>query len=156
MSKTSNGAQAPNFQALNTEGTVVTHANYRDKWLILYFYPKDNTPGCTTEAIDFTHLLPEFHKLGARVVGVSPDSVASHCKFITKQNLQIELLSDPNHEMAEVFGVWQLKKFMGKEYMGVVRSTFAIDPQGYLAQSWPSVKVKGHAAAVLAWLTTQP
>jgi thioredoxin-dependent peroxiredoxin len=156
MYKIPPGAPAPVFQALDLASTSVTKADYAGQWLVLYFYPKDNTPGCTTEAIDFTNLLPEFQKLGARVVGVSPDSVASHCKFIAKQNLQIELLSDPEHQMAEAFGIWQLKKFMGKEYMGIVRSTFVIDAQGNLAHSWPSVKVKGHAAAVLEWLASQP
>jgi thioredoxin-dependent peroxiredoxin len=156
MSQTSNGSPAPLFQAIDIDGNIVTNQKYLGQWLVLYFYPKDNTPGCTTEAIDFTQLLPEFQKLGAQVVGVSPDSTASHCKFIAKQNLAIELLSDPEHQMAEAFGIWQLKKFMGKEYMGIVRSTFAIDPQGKIVQSWPSVKVKGHAAAVLEWLTTQP
>jgi thioredoxin-dependent peroxiredoxin len=87
-------------------------------------------------------------------LGVSTDSVATHCKFIAKQQLQIELLSDPEHQMVEAFGMWQLKKFMGKEYMGIVRSTFIIDPQGKIAHIWPKVKVKGHAAEVLAWLTT--
>jgi thioredoxin-dependent peroxiredoxin len=86
-------------------------------------------------------------------VGVSTDSVATHGKFIAKQHLQVELLSDPDHQMVEAFGMWQLKKFMGKEYMGIVRSTFIIDPQGKIAYIWPKVKVKGHAAEVLAWLT---
>jgi thioredoxin-dependent peroxiredoxin len=156
MSKILIGAKAPSCSMTNTAGTPVTIEDYTGQWLVLYFYPKDNTPGCTTEAIDFTQLLPEFQKLGAKVVGVSPDSVATHCKFIAKQNLQIELLSDPEHQMAEAYGVWQLKKFMGKEYMGIVRSTFAINPQGNLAQIWPKVKVKGHAAAVLEWLANQP
>jgi thioredoxin-dependent peroxiredoxin len=156
MSKPLIGSPAPSFSGTNTASEPVTIANYAGQWLVLYFYPKDNTPGCTTEAIDFTQLLPEFQKLGAKVVGVSPDSVATHCKFIAKQSLQIELLSDPDHQMAEAYGVWQLKKFMGKEYMGIVRSTFVIDAQGNLAQIWPSVKVKGHAAAVLEWLTHQP
>jgi thioredoxin-dependent peroxiredoxin len=156
MSKLLIGTKAPSCSTTNTAGAPITIEDYAGQWLVLYFYPKDNTPGCTTEAIDFTQLLPEFQKLGAKVVGVSPDSVATHCKFIAKQNLQIELLSDPDHQMAEAYGVWQLKKFMGKEYMGIVRSTFAIDPQGNLAQIWPKVKVKGHAAAVLEWLANQP
>jgi thioredoxin-dependent peroxiredoxin len=143
---------APPFQLANQSAEMVGLSDFSGQWLILYFYPKDNTPGCTTEAVDFTSLLPEFAKLGATVVGVSPDSAASHSKFITKKNLQITLLSDPDHQVAEVYGVWQLKKFMGKEYMGIVRSTFAIDPQGNVALIWPQVKVKEHAAAVLEWL----
>lgn len=146
---------APSFQLANQSTEMVSLSDFQGKWLILYFYPKDNTPGCTTEAVDFTALLPEFAKLGAAVVGVSPDSVTSHSKFITKKNLQITLLSDPDHQVAETYGVWQLKKFMGKEYMGIVRSTFAIDPQGNIAFIWTPVKVKDHAAAVLEWLKQQ-
>jgi thioredoxin-dependent peroxiredoxin len=143
---------APSFQLANQSAEMVSLSDFQGQWLILYFYPKDNTPGCTTEAMDFTSLFPEFVQLGAKVVGVSPDSAASHSKFITKKNLQITLLSDPDHQVAEAYGVWQLKKFMGKEYMGIVRSTFAIDPQGNIALIWPQVKVKEHAAAVLEWL----
>jgi thioredoxin-dependent peroxiredoxin len=144
---------APTFQLVNQSEKLIDLSSFGGQWIILYFYPKDSTPGCTTEAVDFTALLPEFTQLGATVIGISPDSAASHHKFIAKQNLQITLLSDPDHQVAEAYGVWQLKKFMGKEYMGVVRSTFAIDPQGKVAQTWPKVKVKGHAAAVLEWLT---
>jgi thioredoxin-dependent peroxiredoxin len=154
MTQLSIGSAVPAFQALNLADRPVTGQDYQGAWWVLYFYPKDNTPGCTTEAIDFTQLLPDFQALGAKIVGVSTDSVATHCKFIAKQQLQIELLSDPDHQMVEAFGMWQLKKFMGKEYMGIVRSTFIIDPQGKIAHLWPKVKVKGHAAEVLAWLTT--
>jgi thioredoxin-dependent peroxiredoxin len=143
---------APSFQLVNQAEKYINLSDFRDQWLILYFYPKDNTPGCTTEALDFTAALPEFTALGATVVGVSTDTVATHGKFIAKQNLQIMLLSDPDHQVAEAYGVWQLKKFMGKEYMGIVRSTFAISPQGKVAQIWPKVKVKGHTMAVLEWL----
>jgi peroxiredoxin Q/BCP len=143
---------APTFQLANQAEEIINLSDFRGQWLILYFYPKDNTPGCTTEAVDFTSLHTEFTKLGATIVGVSPDSAASHSKFITKKDLQITLLSDPDHQVAEAYGVWQLKKFMGKEYMGIVRSTFAIDPQGNVALIWPQVKVKEHAAAVLEWL----
>jgi thioredoxin-dependent peroxiredoxin len=146
------GAPAPTLQLLDSNNQTVTIPDQAHSWTILYFYPKDNTPGCTTEAIDFTNLLPEFQQLGARVVGVSPDSVTSHGKFITKHSLTIQLLSDPDHIAAEAYGVWQLKKFMGKEYMGIVRSTFAIDPQGHLAQAWPKVSVKNHGVNVLKWL----
>ena len=143
---------APPFKLVNQSEEMITLSDFQGQWLVLYFYPKDNTPGCTTEALDFTNLLPEFTQLGATIVGVSPDSVASHGKFIAKKILKIILLSDPDHQVAEAYGVWQLKKFMGKEYMGIVRSTFAIGPQGNIAFIWPQVKVKDHAAAVLEWL----
>jgi peroxiredoxin Q/BCP len=143
---------APPFQLVDRADRTVNLADFRGQWLVLYFYPKDDTPGCTTEAIDFTALLPEFTELKATVVGISPDSVLSHNKFCAKHQLQVTLLSDPEHQVAETYGVWQLKKFMGKEYLGIVRSTFVIDPQGNIAQTWLKVKVKGHAAAVLEWL----
>jgi thioredoxin-dependent peroxiredoxin len=152
MSSLAVDQSAPSFQLVNQAEKPINLSDFNGQWLILYFYPKDNTPGCTTEALDFTAALPEFTALGATVVGVSTDTVATHGKFIAKQNLQIMLLSDPNHQVAEAYGVWQLKKFMGKEYMGIVRSTFAISPQGKVAQIWSKVKVKGHAMAVLEWL----
>jgi len=124
-------------------------ADFAGQWLVLYFYPKDNTPGCTTEAIDFTALSPQFQQLNAVILGVSPDSEKSHCRFIEKHNLTIQLLSDPDHQLAEIYQVWGLKKFMGKEYMGIKRSTFLIDPQGNIAYIWSNVKVKAHAEAVL-------
>jgi peroxiredoxin Q/BCP len=117
--------------------------------LVLYFYPKDNTPGCSTEAIDFTALSPQFQQLNAVIIGVSPDSEKSHCRFIEKHNLTIQLLSDTEHQLAEIYQVWGLKKFMGKEYMGIKRATFLIDPQGNIAYIWSNVKVKAHAEAVL-------
>ena len=120
--------------------------------MVLYFYPKDNTPGCTTEAIEFTSKLAEFRSLNAQVIGISPDSTASHGKFIDKHHLEIILLSDPEHQVAEQYHVWQLKKFMGKEYMGIVRSTFLIDPTGNIAHIWSNVRVKNHADNVLARL----
>ena len=124
-------------------------ADFAGQWLVLYFYPKDNTPGCSTEAIDFTALSPQFQQLNAVILGVSPDSEKSHCRFIEKHNLTIQLLSDPDHQLAEIYQVWGLKKFMGKEYMGIRRSTFLIDPQGNIAYIWSNVKVKAHAEAVL-------
>lgn len=147
-----NGQAAPNFSLNNAQGEIRTLADFADRWLILYFYPKDNTPGCTTEALDFTALKPEFDQLNAAIAGVSTDSEKSHERFITKKELTIELLSDPDHQTAEAYGIWQLKKFMGKEYMGIVRSTFIIDPQGKIAHSWLKVKVKDHAQAVLETL----
>jgi peroxiredoxin Q/BCP len=143
------GQPAPNFSAINQDGNQVNLSDFSAQWLVLYFYPKDDTPGCTTEAKDFTELSPEFSKLGAKIIGVSTDSVKSHCKFISKHNLSITLLSDPEHQLAETYGIWQLKKFMGKEYMGIVRSTFLISPGGNIAYVWGNVKTKGHAQAVL-------
>jgi thioredoxin-dependent peroxiredoxin len=146
------GTSAPEFTAPDKSGTNVSLQDFSGQWLVLYFYPKDNTPGCTTEAIDFTAKLAEFAAINAKIVGISPDSIAAHDKFITKHQLGIILLSDPEHQIAENYGVWQLKKFMGKEYMGIVRSTFIIDPTGKIAQIWSNVRVKNHADTVLAKL----
>jgi thioredoxin-dependent peroxiredoxin len=143
------GQSAPEFTAIDLEGKHSSLKDFNSQWLVLYFYPKDNTPGCTTEAIEFTNKLPQFQSLNAQVVGISPDSIASHGKFITKHNLEIILLSDTEHQIAEDYGVWQLKKFMGKEYMGIVRSTFLIDPSGTIAQIWSNVRVKNHVDTVL-------
>jgi thioredoxin-dependent peroxiredoxin len=146
------GMSAPEFTAPDKAGTNISLQDFEGQWLVLYFYPKDNTPGCTTEAIDFTAKLADFAALNAKIVGMSPDSIAAHDKFITKHNLGIILLSDPEHQIAEQYNVWQLKKFMGKEYMGIVRSTFLIDPTGKIAQIWSNVRVKNHADTVLAKL----
>jgi peroxiredoxin Q/BCP len=143
------GQPAPEFTAKDQNGDEVSLANYQGSWLVLYFYPKDNTPGCTTEAQDFTKYAQQFQELGAAILGVSPDSEQSHCKFIDKHCLSIKLLSDPEHQVIESYGVWRLKKFMGKEYMGVVRSTFLIDPDGKIAQVWDKVRVKAHVEKVL-------
>ncbi len=143
---------APEFSAIDADGNTKSLKDFAGKWLVFYFYPKDNTPGCTTEAKDFTELQSNFTDVGAPLVGVSTASNTSHCKFIDKQGLSITLLSDPEHQVAEAYGVWQLKKFMGKEYMGVVRSTFLINPQGAIAHIWTKVKVKGHAGDVLTKL----
>lgn len=144
-----NGTKAPGFSLMNADEHPVELADFRGKWLVLYFYPKDNTPGCTTEALDFTALKGEFEKAGAVIAGVSPDSTKRHQNFIAKKDLTIELLSDPEHQALETYGVWQLKKNYGREYMGVVRSTFLIDPEGNIEKTWKKVKVKGHAEAVL-------
>lgn len=144
------GQPAPSFSASNQDDKTLNLFDFQGSWLILYFYPKDNTPGCTTEAIDFSQKQAEWENLNVKVLGVSPDSVKSHCKFIEKHSLALQLLSDPDHEVAESYGVWGLKKFMGKEYMGIIRSTFLIDPSGNITYVWPSVKVKGHVESVLA------
>ncbi|MFM7881442.1 MAG: thioredoxin-dependent thiol peroxidase [Microcystis panniformis] len=143
------GQKAPEFATPNQRGEISKLADFAGQWLVLYFYPKDNTPGCTTEAIAFTALSPQFQQLNAVILGVSPDSENSHCRFIEKHNLTIQLLSDTEHQLAEIYQVWGLKKFMGKEYMGIKRSTFLIDPQGNIAYIWSNVKVKAHAEAVL-------
>ena len=143
------GQKAPEFATPNQRSEISKLADFAGQWLVLYFYPKDNTPGCSTEAIDFTALSPQFQQLNAVILGVSPDSEKSHCRFIEKHNLTIQLLSDTEHQLAEIYQVWGLKKFMGKEYMGIKRSTFLIDPQGNIAYIWSNVKVKAHAEAVL-------
>jgi peroxiredoxin Q/BCP len=143
---------APTFAAPNAQGQTISLADFVDQWLILYFYPKDNTPGCTTEAIGFSEKQSEFAQLNANIVGVSPDSTASHGKFIDKHHLTIELISDPDHTIAEAYGAWGLKKFMGKEYMGIIRSTFLINPTGNVAKSWSNVRVKGHVEKVIETL----
>ncbi|PSF37821.1 thioredoxin-dependent thiol peroxidase [Aphanothece hegewaldii CCALA 016] len=149
------GQQAPDFSLSNQDGKLVSLNDFLSSWLILYFYPKDDTPGCTTEAKDFTELTPDFNRLGAKIIGISPDSEKSHCRFIEKHSLSIQLLSDPEHKIAEIYGVWGLKKFMGKEYMGIIRSTFLLDPNGCVAYIWKNVKTKGHAANVLKILKDQ-
>lgn len=143
------GEKAPSFSATNQDGESVKLEDFQSNWLILYFYPKDDTPGCTVEAKDFSEYSAKFDALGAKILGVSPDSEKSHCKFIKKHNLSIELISDPEHQVCFSYSVWQLKKFMGKEYMGVVRSTFLIAPDGTLAHTWSNVRTKGHVEKVL-------
>ncbi len=146
------GEKAPDFSAPNQDSHQVSLGDFSNRWIVLYFYPKDDTPGCTTEAKDFTELDQDFSKLNAKVLGVSVDTEKTHCKFINKHNLSITLLSDPEHQVADAYGAWRLKKFMGKEYMGVERSTFLIAPDQTIAYIWAKVKAKGHAVAVLAQL----
>ena len=146
------GEKAPSFGATNQDGDLVQLEDFQSNWLVLYFYPKDDTPGCTVEAKDFSEYSPQFDALEAKILGVSPDSEKSHCKFINKHNLSIQLLSDYEHQVCFSYGVWQLKKFMGKEYMGVVRSTFLIAPDGTLSHIWSNVRTKGHAEKVLSKL----
>jgi peroxiredoxin Q/BCP len=130
-------------------GTQATLADYAGKWLVLYFYPKDSTPGCTTEGIDFNALLPKFRKLGAEILGVSRDSLKSHQNFCEKQGFKFDLVSDPDEKLCKAFDVIKPKKLYGREYVGIERSTFLIDPQGVVRQAWRPVKVPGHAQAVL-------
>ena len=121
----------------------------RGKWVVLYFYPRDDTSGCTQEAIDFTTFLPDFSEQNAVIIGISPDSPQSHVKFIKKHRLRIELLSDPSHEVLRAYGAWGKKKHYGREYEGVIRTTFLIDADGIIRGKWEKVKVGGHAPAVL-------
>ena len=142
------GTQAPDFSLKNQGEEETRLSGFKGKWVVLYFYPKDNTPGCTIEANDFTKYLKDFSKLNAVILGASPDSCQSHVKFVKDQKLKIALLSDPEHKVIETYGAWQLKQNYGKEYWGVVRSTVLIDPDGKVAYHWKSVKADGHAEAV--------
>ncbi len=142
------GVTAPEFCVPNQDEEEICLRDIKGSWIILYFYPKDNTPGCTTQACGFTEALPNFEALDAMILGVSPDSPKKHRNFIEKKSLKITLLSDEEKELCGAYGVWQLKKFMGKEYMGVVRSTFIINPEGVIAAQWSKVKVKGHVEEV--------
>jgi peroxiredoxin Q/BCP len=146
------GDKVPDFCLPNQDEEEICLRDIKGKWIVLYFYPKDNTPGCTTEACEFTEAEPDFSKLDAIILGVSPDSPKKHRNFIEKKELGITLLSDEDKEVCNLFGVWQLKKMCGREYMGVVRSTFIINPDGYIDASWEKVRVKGHVEAVKAKL----
>ncbi len=143
------GDKAPDFCLPDQNSEKVCLKDFKGKNVVLYFYPRDNTAGCKQEAVDFTSLKNEFEKNGAVILGVSKDSVASHQKFIEKADLTITLLADPELKVIQAFDVWQLKKFMGKENMGTVRTTFLIDSGGNIIQIWNNVRVKGHAEAVL-------
>ena len=142
------GKKAKDFCLPNQDEVDICLRDLKGKWVVLYFYPKDNTPGCTTEACDFTQNLPSFEELDAVVLGVSPDSPKKHRNFIEKKDLKITLLSDEDKKVLQEYGVWQLKKMCGREYMGVVRTTYLIDPDGKVAYRWDKVKVKGHVEAV--------
>ncbi len=131
------------------DGRRTRLADYRGHWLVLYFYPKDNTPGCTTEGLDFNARLAAFEKLGAKVLGVSRDSVKTHANFAAKQGFAFDLVSDADEALCRAFGVIQMKKNYGREYEGIVRSTFLINPAGEIHARWQPVKVAGHAEAVL-------
>ncbi len=136
------GSIAPDFCAPNQDDVEICLRDIKGNWIVLYFYPRDNTPGCTTQACDFTASMPEFDDLDATILGVSPDTPAKHRNFIEKQKLSITLLADTEKKMCEDYGVWQLKKFMGRESMGVVRTTFIINPAGEIAAIWDKVSVR--------------
>ncbi|AOV06847.1 thioredoxin-dependent thiol peroxidase [Sporosarcina ureilytica] len=148
------GKKAPFFSLRNENGELVSLEDFaNEKYVVLYFYPKDSTPGCTTQACDFRDNYEDFSKLNAVILGVSPDNEASHQKFIGKHGLPFSLLIDDEHEVAEQYGVWKLKKMFGREFMGIERSTFLINPQGDVVKEWRKVRVKGHIDEALETLT---
>ncbi|HVX94357.1 MAG TPA: peroxiredoxin [Polyangia bacterium] len=142
------GKKAPALSVPDQDGKVVKLDEYAGQWLVLYFYPNDDTPGCTTEACDFTNGLKDFEKLDAVVVGCSPNSEESHRKFIAKYKLKVRLLSDPEHKVLEKYGAWGEKVLYGKKSVGVIRSTVVIDPEGKVVHHWGRVKAAGHAEQV--------
>jgi peroxiredoxin Q/BCP len=144
------GDKAPDFDLPTESGVNVKLSRLKGKPVVLYFYPKDDTSGCTLEAKEFTRLAKDFRKAGVEVIGVSPDSVESHQKFHKKYDLSVRLAADADKEVANAYGVWAEKSMYGRKYMGVERSTFLIDNQGRIARSWRKVKVPGHAEEVLA------
>lgn len=146
------GQAVPDFELKNQHGDTVKLSDYKGKHVVLYFYPKDNTPGCTTQACDFRDKHESFQGLDAVILGVSPDSEQSHQKFIEKHDLPFELLVDEDKVLAEQYGVWQLKKNFGKEYMGIVRSTFIIDKDGVLRKEYRKVSVDGHVEEALNFI----
>ena len=144
------GAKAPAFELPRDGGGTVSRKDFKGKKLVIYFYPKADTPGCTRESIDFSKLRTEFQKAGTEILGVSADSVATQDKFKKKHDLKIALLSDETHKMLEAYGVWGKKSMYGKTFVGITRTTFLIDPDGRIARIWPKVRVDGHAAEALA------
>ncbi|WP_020592748.1 thioredoxin-dependent thiol peroxidase [Kiloniella laminariae] len=142
------GDKAPDFTAPLNGGDELSLSSLRGQIVVLYFYPKDSTPGCTTQACDFRDALPDFSKLDARVIGVSKDSVKRHDNFIAKNELNFPLVSDESGAICEAYGVWTLKKLYGKEYMGIERATFLIDAEGVIRRIWHKVKVSGHVKEV--------
>ncbi|WP_346911184.1 thioredoxin-dependent thiol peroxidase [uncultured Roseibium sp.] len=149
MSELTIGDSAPDFELEGDGGSKISLSALSGSPVVVYFYPKDDTPGCTKEAIAFSALEPEFAKLGARIIGISPDTSAKHDKFKAKHDLTVSLAADPDKIACEAFGVWVEKSMYGRKYMGVERSTFLVNAEGKLAQIWRKVKVAGHAEAVL-------
>jgi len=141
--------EAPDFALLNEKEEEISLSDYRGKKVVLYFYPKDMTPGCTTEACDFRDRHEEFSDLNTVILGVSGDEASKHTKFIEKYGLPFSLLVDENHEVADKYGVWVLKKMYGREFMGIERSTFLINEEGIVEKEWRKVKVKNHIEEVL-------
>ncbi|MDN3451594.1 thioredoxin-dependent thiol peroxidase [Planococcus sp. APC 3906] len=151
----SEGMAAPDFSLKNEAGETVSLADFAGKkYVVLYFYPKDMTPGCTTQACDFRDAEKDFSELNAVILGVSADSEKQHTKFIEKHGLPFSLLVDEDHKISEAYGVWVEKKMYGKEFMGIERSTFLIDPTGTVIKEWRKVKVPGHIQEVLETIKT--
>jgi len=146
------GKKAPSFCLPDKDGKEVCLTDFQDRWVVVYFYPRDNTSGCTREAHDFTDQLAAFNALHAVVIGISADSPVSHQKFVDKYTLQQILLSDEQHTVLQAYDVWQKKNMYGKSYYGIVRSTVLINPTGIVAKRWPKVRVAGHADEVLETL----
>lgn len=144
------GTKAPDFQLPDAQGKTLSLSALKGHPVVVYFYPKDDTSGCTAEAKGFSCLIDDFKKAGAEVIGISPDSPESHAKFQDKYDLGVRLLSDQERKAAEAYGVWVEKSMYGRKYMGVERSTFLVDSDGTIARSWRKVKVPGHAEEVLA------
>ncbi len=149
------GMQVPEIELEANNGEKINLSKFRGTNVVIYFYPKDMTPGCTTEACDFRDQIQQFSEVNAVVLGVSPDPVERHQKFIEKYGLPFLLLADTENHLAEAFGVWKLKKNFGKEYMGIERSTFIIDKEGKLIKGWRKVKVKGHVEEALTYIREQ-
>lgn len=149
----SEGDSVPKFELLDSEGKSVKSSDLKGKKYVIYFYPKDFTPGCTTEADEFSKDYNKFKKVGIEIVGISKDDVESHKKFCQKMKIPYILLADTGTDVAKKFGVWGKKKFMGKEYMGVIRSTFLVDEKGKIFKAFPKVKPAGHAKEVLESFT---
>jgi thioredoxin-dependent peroxiredoxin len=143
------GDPAPDFELPADDGSTVRLSELRGRKVVLFFYPKDDTPGCTTEACEFRDASPAYEEKNAVILGVSPDSVAQHVKFRDKYNLPFRLLADQDHRVAEQYGVWRRKSFMGRKFMGVERTTFLIDEEGRIAEVYEKVKARGHAGDVL-------
>ncbi len=144
---------APAFSLPDQDGVIHKLSDYAGEWLVVYFYPKDDTPACTTEACNFRDARDAIAEFGnAKVIGISKDTVRAHKKFTAKHNLNFTLLSDESHATIEAFGAWQLKKFMGREYMGIMRNTYIINPEGNIAKTFEDVEPKTHAAEIIAAL----
>ena len=146
------GDRAPAFTLPTDDGSRLRLTEHRGRWLVLYFYPKDFTPGCTTQACDFQAALGEFEAAGAMVLGISPDTVESHAEFRDSCGIEFPLLHDRDAKVARRYGVWREKRHSGRGYLAIVRSTLLLDPSGRIAQIWDNVRVKGHVDKVLAWL----
>ena len=149
MTHLSAGDMAPDFELPTDAGTTFRLSAHRGQPVVLFFYPEDNTEGCTIENIEFTCLSPDFERAGVAVLGISPDSVDRHCRFRDKHRLAIPLGADEQREAIDAYGVWGPKKLYGREFDGLIRSTFLIDPEGRIAQTWRVTRIKGHAAKVL-------